>query len=112
MINNIMSLEYYLFCRKRYDNVINFLKEINYENELFLNETLKLDINDVRKYNIDLSNHIEEYKFDLKFFIELRNDNEKKIYELCEHDFEDDYIDITPERSEKITYCVICECSK
>lgn len=107
-----MSLEYYLYCRKKYDNIINYLKRINYENDLFLNETLKLDIDNIIKNNIDLANHIEEYKSDLNFFIELRNNNEKKIYELCQHNFEDDYIDISPERSEKITYCIICECSK
>ena len=37
---------------------------------------------------------------------------DKKIQELCPHDFIDDMIDITPDRSEHITYCKICEYTK
>ena len=102
-----MSLEYYLFCRKRYDNIINYLKGIINEKELLLNEEVKL-----KNEHVNLSYGINEYKNDIIFYIELRNNNEKKIYDSCKHIFEDDYIDITPERSEKITYCSICECSK
>ena len=38
---------------------------------------------------------------------ENRNNNNKK--DLCEHKFIVDYIDITPERSERIIYCTKCE---
>lgn len=29
----------------------------------------------------------------------------------CRHVYEEDYIDITPDRSQKITYCKICNCT-
>jgi hypothetical protein len=34
---------------------------------------------------------------------------EKKISELCVHEFEDDLIDIDPDKSVYIRYCKICE---
>ena len=37
---------------------------------------------------------------------------DEKIFELCEHEFIDDMIDITPDRSEKITYCGCCGYTK
>lgn len=35
-----------------------------------------------------------------------------KIHSICEHDFEDDLIDIDCEKSKHITYCKICEFTK
>ena len=34
------------------------------------------------------------------------------IYKLCEHNFITDTIDISPEKSQNICYCTICELSK
>ena len=31
------------------------------------------------------------------------------IYSICQHEFIEDYIDITPDISKKIKYCVYCE---
>ena len=31
------------------------------------------------------------------------------IYSVCQHEFIEDYIDITPDTSKKIKYCVYCE---
>ena len=31
------------------------------------------------------------------------------IYSICQHEFIEDYIDITPDTSKKIKYCVYCE---
>ena len=44
--------------------------------------------------------------------VKLKYICDKKIQELCPHDFIDDMIDITPDRSEHITYCKICEYTK
>ena len=44
--------------------------------------------------------------------IELKTQLENKIIQICNHDFENDTIDITPERSKNITYCKICEYTK
>jgi hypothetical protein len=37
---------------------------------------------------------------------------ENKINNICEHEWIDDDIDITPELSQRITYCKNCEVSK
>jgi len=29
----------------------------------------------------------------------------------CKHEYEEDWIDVDPERSKKITYCTICHCT-
>ena len=42
----------------------------------------------------------------------LKNICDEKIIELCEHEFIDDTIDITPDKSENITYCRICSFTK
>lgn len=109
-----MSLDYYLFCRKRYDNIIRNLEEIINENNLFFNETAKLEM-EVAENILDELNLIENreyFKNKLKYFIRLKDICERKIYKLCEHNYIDDYIDINPERSQKITYCTICEHAK
>ena len=31
------------------------------------------------------------------------------MYKICRHDFVEDEIDITPEKSQRIEYCKICE---
>lgn len=38
--------------------------------------------------------------------------NDNNIYTNCEHEFVEDYIDVTPDISQKIIYCTICELSK
>ena len=50
------------------------------------------------------------------FFIKKRNEiNEKldlcrkNIKTICKHQYVNDVIDVDPERSEYITYCVICD---
>jgi hypothetical protein len=52
-------------------------------------------------------------------FIDKKKENEEllelykaRIYLLCDHSFVDDEIDITSERTQKITYCSICESTK
>ena len=109
-----MSLEYYLFCRKNYDQILHDLTDIieRYESiSVFTKlEEKNLDKNyydifcpvDYRNYFIEKRNRIRQNK----------NICENKILELCQHEFEEDVIDITPDRSQKITYCKICEYTK
>ena len=70
-----MSLDYYLFCRKRYENIIRNLEEIVYENDLFFDETEKLEIDISEQY----------FRNNLKYFITLKDICERKIHKLCEH---------------------------
>jgi len=108
-----MSLEYYLFCRKKYDQILDDLTDMieRYESIIEFNKLKKTHI-DKNYYDI----FCPVYR---NYFIEKRNSIrqkknicENKILELCNHDFEEDYIDIHPDRSQKITYCKICEYTK
>jgi hypothetical protein len=52
----------------------------------------------------------------MNFFIKKRSEiNEKldlcrkHIKNICKHQYVNDVIDIDPERSQSITYCVICD---
>jgi len=106
-----MSLEYYILCKTKYENIILNLKDIieNYDN-LFLH-TSKLDIDEVKDI-MDFYQH-NEYKehflSQLKNITQLKRECELKINILCNHEFVNDIIDISPERSQNITYCKICE---
>ena len=43
---------------------------------------------------------------------DYKNIVEHKLNNICQHEWIDDNIDITPERSQCITYCRLCELSK
>jgi hypothetical protein len=43
---------------------------------------------------------------------DYKNIVEHKLNNICQHEWFDDNIDITPERSQCITYCRLCEVSK
>jgi hypothetical protein len=109
-----MSIEYYLYYKKRLENIIKYLEEINNENELIFSSiaTLEFDIAENIMQKLNLNENSETFKYKLNYMNQLKHICECEIYKLCEHEFEEDIIDITPERSEKITYCKICEYTK
>ena len=78
-----MSLEYFLYCRGKYEDMINYIKENN-------------------KNSVIPLKHVKY----------LKRLCDKKIEELCEHEFVNDLIDITPDISKHITYCRICQYTK
>lgn len=41
-----------------------------------------------------------------------KNNIEETLNNMCEHDWTHDYIDISPELSQKICYCVKCEVTR
>jgi hypothetical protein len=43
---------------------------------------------------------------------DYKNIVEHKLNNICQHEWIDDNIDITPERTQCITYCRLCEISK
>ena len=108
-----MSLEYYLLCREKFDIIIANLNDIiqNY--------------NDIFSYTNELVADVEYmcYKFqpkESKVQLELKLNHAKhcrtycnrKINQICVHEFVTDTIDITPDNSQSITYCRICEYTK
>jgi hypothetical protein len=109
-----MSLEYYLLARKKYENIIEHLKSVIEHFEDIFSYTSDLDINEYEDI-VDIYNprcHSDHIKSKLKCVSHLKNLCERKIKQLCVHDFVKDSIDITPERSQNITYCKICEYTK
>lgn len=111
-----MSLNYFLLCKKlTEDNLLYFDGLIANYNKMYT-ELLKhyecmSDCNEGKHYK-NILRLLQEYndkKKEQQELIELYKD---RIYNLCHHNFEEDYIDITPERSQNITYCTICESNK
>ncbi len=106
-----MSLEYYLFCRKSFDNIIS---QLNYTIEAY---------ESIRDFNLEATCTIEpknldifDSQYNINIFIEKKNHIEemkkkcnKKILHLCKHNFVDDLIDISPDNSKHIRYCTVCE---
>jgi hypothetical protein len=104
-----MSLEYYLYCRKSYDIILQQLdyiidtyEDINdntYFEENLEKEDIELFETEINKnFFIDRKKHIEH----------LRSVCHSKVLQLCCHQIIEDDIDITPERSQRIRYCDIC----
>jgi hypothetical protein len=88
------TLNFFLTNKDKYEKIINNINDI---------------INNYKiKNQIDLDNKIK--------LCELlsKAENNKRICEinilrLCKHIYIEDYIDITPETSKKITYCKKCQ---
>ena len=97
---NCKNIDYFLFLKKKYINILTYLTEIinSYEEMLLHNDEFAYECN---KYKNELA--------EIKFFITIVN---KSICKLCQHEFVEDEIDLTPERSQKIEYCQICEYTK
>ena len=108
-----MSLKYYLFRRKNYQNLINSINDIieNYEqisNQYYIHiDAIKKENEEINIYSLDKEK---------KFYVEeknritnLKEECNKKIFKLCYHKIEEDFIDIGPEKSKCIKYCKICE---
>jgi len=104
-----MSLEYYLCCRKNYYEIISNLDSIleAYDTIYCIAECEDL-IHEYIEKNREKSFFLEKREYIIKQ-INKCNDN---INNFCNHEFEEDMIDITPDRSQKITYCKICEYTK
>jgi len=105
-----MSLDYYLFCREKYDNILKYLEEINNLYDDVIRETnTSNNLLQEEYYNIFLlkfnDKSLETTKENT---IKLKKICDENIKQLCQHNFEKDLIDITPHRSENIIYCTIC----
>jgi hypothetical protein len=109
-----MDLFFYIEMKKKNENLI---KELEETISLY-NETMSY-INEKCNYNyvtIDLINFYNnlciECEQQLIILKKTKKVNNKNIYELCEHNFITDIIDINPEKEETICYCTICELTK
>ena len=110
-----MSVDYYLQSKKVYKNISYHLKEIidiysefielTKDEENLYNYNKEADIMNLLKIKTSYEDKLKE----LSFFKGFVND---KIIALCNHEFIEDSIDITPDTSQNITYCSKCEYTK
>jgi hypothetical protein len=102
-----MSLEFFLLCKKNYDNIINNLNNIieKYDDIIF-NTPNNFELNEIS------NTYKDKFILDLCYITCLRNECQNNVYNLCNHEFITDTIDISPEKSQMITYCKICEYTK
>ena len=101
-----MDINYFLSSKKRLQKVLSYLNEIKLT---YCEIQLERDdfIND--EYITDQINEYETKIVELELIIEHLT---RFICDKCEHTFVEDQIDITPDKSQNITYCTICEYTK
>ena len=111
-----------------YINKLLKMKKINEKYIFFFNEIIDFieNTNDIEEIHKELNAlYVEHYIFEENYDLEvinlekikyknqiLRSINEvinKKIINDCSHEFIEDYIDIFPDKIQKIVYCKFCE---
>lgn len=98
------KLDYFLFLKKKYMNILHNLKEIHDTYlEIILSE---ITHGKYLEYEINAKNKCKKQIDDVEYYIKQI---EAKIQDNCKHNFVEDDIDITPDTSRKIKYCSICE---
>jgi len=101
-----MDINYFLSMKERFEKVLSNLNEIvdvYYEIQLDNNDTISYDY--ILEQIKDYEKKINETEINI-------NQLNKLISLHCEHIFVDDYIDITPDTSERVTYCTKCQYTK
>ena len=116
-----MELDYYLFCRKSYSKILQELKEIinifedidNYKLEDATRQNSNIENKSVPSLeNIIHSNQSHNKNFftsretHIKLLLDMCN---AKIKEICNHEFVEDMIDVSLDKTIYINYCSICE---
>jgi len=97
-----MDINYFLSTKEKFEKILSNLNEI-----LEVYYEIQLDNDDTISY--DYINHqIEDYEKKITETETNINQLHKFISLHCDHIFVDDYIDITPDKSERITYCSKC----
>ena len=105
-----MNLEYFLYCKKKYYEI-----KVNLDNIIETYDSINYRITEQEGLISELCEKTKEKSFFLEkraYIIKQINNCTNNLNNLCNHEFAEDMIDITPERSEQITYCKICECTK
>ena len=99
------KVENFLFLKKRYINILIYLTEILSSYEELFNYN---NDNDNDNYE-SIAIQYNKYKREISEVKCLIDDINNEMYKICRHDFVEDDIDITPEKSQRIEYCKICE---
>ena len=111
-----MSVQYFLYSKKKYDAVNAHLNEIinayeemieyistQTENHPALNKKEEIKVCDM--YKSMYKQQLEENEMHCKIL-------EDMCESLCEHEYVTDLVDLTPDTSKTVEYCSICLSSK
>ena len=103
-----------MFCKEKYEFIIRYLDEIDVlYNDIITKTCNEEPLIEEQYYKIFLLDRsltsLSKKMENIKALKQICN---QKIFELCEHEYIDDMIDITPDRSERITYCNLCGYTK
>jgi len=109
-----MNLNFFFELKKKNEKLIKQIEE-----EIIVYDEIMGCISDNCEYNymtIDFLNYYnnlsEKCVEKLNIIKSITKEINVDIYKLCEHNFITDTIDISPEKSQNICYCTICELSK
>ncbi len=115
-----MSLNYFLHCQENYNLIMSHIEETIHLYDEIINDSYEYYNsyeNDKKPINIlcDIEAIIQEkevFEIQLKKINEIKTKYNKIAQTICIHDFCKDYIDISPERSQTIEYCLKCGFTK
>jgi hypothetical protein len=106
-----MDINYFLLLQKKYkeiqENIDQIIENFNEINELSNEFILPLDksLHNIFDTKIHQSIFIEKRKQ----ITEYKELCKQYIQNLCSHEFVEDEIDISPDKSRSIVYCKLCE---
>jgi hypothetical protein len=115
-----MSLDYFLLYKEKCEQIISHIEEIiNLYDDLIDESFEHYNSFFAEEKPVDILCETEKLIHEKDIYIQQKNllINKKTHYVVglqnaCTHDFCEDDIDITPERSQKIIYCIKCEYTK
>jgi hypothetical protein len=111
-----MSLNYFVSCKKLTEDNMLYIDKMICNYYTMYTDLLKLydcmsDCQETPHYNniLRLMQECVNKKMEQENLLKIF---QERIYKLCQHHFVEDDIDTSPETSQKITYCTICESSR
>jgi hypothetical protein len=108
-----MDVLFYLSLKKSYEKIKNNLENIIYSyNEIRYISTSNKNFNNKPSVSFEINDDLINYKKKLENICLTIKIINNLLFINCDHNFIEDTIDITPDKSKSIIYCSICECSK
>jgi|LauGreSBDMM110SN_4_FD.fasta_scaffold17390_2 hypothetical protein len=108
-----MDVLFYLSLKKSYEKIKNNLENIIYSyNEINYISTSNKKFNNKPSVSFEINDDLINYKKKLENICLTIKIINNLLFINCDHNFIEDTIDITPDKSKSIIYCSICECSK
>ena len=105
-----MTLPFLIELKNKNNNLINQLTDnINSYNEIINLIDENDENNNFKKISLNYQKSIKDQTSEIKYLFFFQNTIISKIQTLCDHTFEYDLIDITPDTSKPIFYCTKCE---